>query len=73
MSVTEQLSMNEAVLRKEGWTANELALIELFAQRKSFGGTNERALAMLLIRDGGVEYDIHWGAKGVNQNKENDK
>jgi len=73
MSVTEQLSMNEAVLRKEGWTANELALIELFAQQKSFGGTNERALAMLLIRDGGVEYDIHWGAKGVNQNKENDK
>jgi hypothetical protein len=63
MSVTEQLSMNKVKFGVDGWTANELALIQLYSQRKSFGGINERALAMLLNRDGGADYDMHWCPK----------
>jgi hypothetical protein len=72
MSVTEQLR-NNVVLTAESWTANEVALIELYSQQKSFDGTNERALANLLIRDGGVHYDTHWGTNQSKASKENDK
>jgi|COG998Drversion2_1049125.scaffolds.fasta_scaffold942360_1 hypothetical protein len=73
MSVTEQLSMNKVILGVKGWTENEVALIELYSQRKSFGGINERALAMLLIRDGGVDYGMHWCPNRVKESKECDK
>ena len=60
MSVTKQLSMSN-LIKVETWTATELALIQIYSQSKSFGDHNERALALLLIKDGGIDYDMHWG------------
>ena len=77
MSVTEQLTLNNLVVGAKKWTANEVALIQLYSQRKSFGGINERALAMMLVRDGGIPYDdMHWhgGTNNLSkESKENDK
>ena len=72
MSVTKQLSMSN-LIKVETWTATELALIEIYSQSKSFGDHNERALALLLIKDGGIDYDMHWGPNRSKQYKEDDK
>jgi hypothetical protein len=69
MSVTKQLSMSN-LIKVETWTATELALIEIYSQSKSFGDHNERALALLLIKDGGIDYDMHWGPNRSKQDKE---
>ena len=72
MSVTKQLSMSN-LIKVETWTATELALIQIYSQSKSFGDHNERALALLLIKDGGIDYDMHWGPNRSKQDKEDDK
>jgi len=66
---------NHLVVGAGKWTANEVALIQLYSQRKSFGGINERALAMMLVRDGGIPHQ-HWhgGTNNLSKEcKENDK
>ena len=72
MSVTKQLSMSK-LIGVETWTASELALIQIYSQSKSFGDHNERALALLLIKDGGIDHDTHWGNNRMKARKESDK
>jgi hypothetical protein len=48
-------------------------LIQIYSQSKSFGDHNERALALLLIKDGGIDYDTHWGTNRMKARKEDDK